>query len=1063
MHRPSSHARSSRFFAAIVFWWVGWLALGGPVAAQAQRFELPTPHAALPIEITAQSAQRWDDGPLDVWVLEGACRISQGPMTAQSDQAVVWISREGPPELMQHRVVAYLEGSVHVQYARSGAAAAVIEDESWFGEWVSAAPLDVRVAQQRGEPAVRPAVYRRAHEMRRGDTAAAALTTPAAFSTSSAFTASSTLAASSASAAARAVQPPAANTPPRGLPPGGAVQPAQFTPLLPQPGLADPPPPATRRIRAFPRSNVPVVARVYPSELGNESVVVIDAGVNLIVDGLPNLGTIDVSTDRMVIWTAGLSETDLTGGQTLQPNEMPLELYMEGNIIFRQGDRVVRAQRMYYDVRQELGIVIDAELLTPVSSYQGTLRLKADILRQTGRNQFHAERGYVTSSRFAQPGYRLQSGSLLLEDDQQLVIDPFTGEVQVDPETGEPLVVHDRTATSRNNFLFLGPVPVFYWPVLAADLEEPTFYLRRIRLRNDRIFGTGVLTSWNAYQLLGIRNPPQGTEWDVNVDYLSERGLGYGTAFKYQRQDLLGVPADYMGFADAWFINDDGIDNLGGDRSAVPLEESFRGRVLFQHRHRFRSGYQLTGEAGWVSDRNFLEAYYENEWDEFKDQTTGIELKRLIDNQSWSLTADVRVNEYFAQTEWLPRGDHFWLGQSLLGDWLTWYEHSSAGFGRLREAATPNNPVDLAKFRLLPWEADRSGERVFTRQEIDLPLSLGPMKVVPYALGELAHWGEDLAGDDLQRAYGQVGVRASLPLWTVNPAIENSLWNVHGVAHKITLGGELGFADASRDLTDLPLYDPLDDDSVEQFRRRFGFNVFNPVTGDVPLRFDERFYALRSNLGSWVTSPSPEVADDLAFFRLDANQRWQTKRGLPGQRRIIDWIELDTGLSFFPDADRDNFGESLGLADFDFRWHVGDRLTLLSGGIFDFFEDGQQLIHVGGFLNRPPRGNVYVGFRLLEGPIESKVLGLSYSYHMSPKWISVFGTSIDFGRGGNIGNRLALTRVGESLLVSVGLNFDESKDNLGVNLSIEPRFLPSSRLGRQTGAQIPPAGAFGLE
>ena len=66
-------------------------------------------------------------------------------------------------------------------------------------------------------------------------------------------------------------------------------------------------------------------------------------------------------------------------------------------------------------------------------------------------------------------------------------------------------------------------------------------------------------------------------------------------------------------------------------------------------------------------------------------------------------------------------------------------------------------------------------------------------------------------------------------------------------------------------------------------------------------------------------------------------QRWQTKRGLPGQERIIDWITLDIEGSLFPKHDRDNFGQMLGLVNYDFRWHVGDRFALLSDGFFDFF------------------------------------------------------------------------------------------------------------------------------
>jgi hypothetical protein len=552
--------------------------------------------------------------------------------------------------------------------------------------------------------------------------------------------------------------------------------------------------------------------------------------------------------------------------------------------------------------------------------------------------------------------------------------------------------------------------------------------------------------------LLGIRNRPEGTDWDLSLDYLSKRGFGFGTNFRYDRPDLFGRgPA--TGFLDAWAINDTGNDTLGADRFNVPPEVDFRYRLLGQHRQHLADGYQLTAELGLVSDRNFLEQYYEGEWDQFKDQITGVDLKRLVDNMSYGISADARLNEYFMQTEWLPRLDHFWLGQPLLGDRLTWFEHTSVAYARLRPAAFPDNPIDAAKFGLLPGEADVSGERLITRQEIDYPFDVGPVKFVPYALGELGHWGEALDGESLDRAYGQVGLRASVPFWSANPLIESHLFNVHGVAHKIVLDADLLFADASRDLAEMPLYESVDDDNLEQFRRRLAFNTFGATPTTIPPQFDSRSYALRSGLGSWVTSPAMEVADDLAALRLGARQRWQTKRGLPQSRRILDWIVLDTQATFFPNDDRDNFGESFGLFEYYFRWHVGDRLTLVSDGIYDFFDDGQQQTSVGAFLTRPPRGSLFVGLQSMEGPFESQVLSASYSYRLSPKWFSTAGMSVDISTaGGNIGQNFSVSRIGETFVASFNFTVDHSKDNVGVMLNLEPRFL---RFGT--------AGALGLE
>ena len=71
---------------------------------------------------------------------------------------------------------------------------------------------------------------------------------------------------------------------------------------------------------------------------------------------------------------------------------------------------------------------------------------------------------------------------------------------------------------------------------------------------------------------------------------------------------------------------------------------------------------------------------------------------------------------------------------------------------------------------------------------------------------------------------------------------------------------------------DLPLYDPLDDDSVEAFRRRYLTTTYGIASGQIGAtpaghavgrhrKFDERLYALRSGLQSWVTSPSTEIAE----------------------------------------------------------------------------------------------------------------------------------------------------------------------------------------------------------
>ena len=76
-----------------------------------------------------------------------------------------------------------------------------------------------------------------------------------------------------------------------------------------------------------------------PNPSRNESVGVIEGGGNIVVEGVTvesmgDLGTVDISADRLVIWSTTADKIGLSG-ETVQDDRIPLELYAEGNIVFR--------------------------------------------------------------------------------------------------------------------------------------------------------------------------------------------------------------------------------------------------------------------------------------------------------------------------------------------------------------------------------------------------------------------------------------------------------------------------------------------------------------------------------------------------------------------------------------------------------------------------------------------------------------------------------------------------------------------------------------------------------
>ena len=713
------------------------------------QIELPAPNPALPITVDAEQAEHWRQGAHDVWILHGRAVVAQGDLRAAGDEAVVWIKHDEEAQDPKNRVIVYLDGNVLVGSGPSAEKpgerpANSITDATWLGEFRSAQDVTVRVANAAPEPKVKPAIYRQALAAQRDRRCAGEI---AQSSQPGGFGLSSTGGGSTGSAAS-----------PR-------VQLAQLP--APPPEAVAPVPVATRRIQVYSRSRVPHDYELTTDPARNETIIRLRRGVNVIVDGLPGYGAIDISADNVVIWTTGAASA---GGETLQGQDVPLEIYMEGNVVFRQGDREIFAQRMYYDVRQQIGTVLGAEVYSPIPKFAPGLkmRLKAAVAQQTGPGRFVMQDAYVTSSRMALPGYRLQANNVIFEDKEVPVTDPATGTPQVDPATGQPVVAHDRLVTSRNNFIFIENVPVFYWPVIKNDVEQTNFYLRQVRYKSDHIFGQQLLLDWDVYQLLGMKRPA-GTDWTFSTDYFSARGPALGTAYRWHGSDFFGLNGPYNGFIDAWGIHDHGLDTLGSDRMNLLPEPDITNRykVLGRHRQYLSNNFQFTGEVGLISDRNFLEQYFEREWDQSKDYDTELMLKQYRGNSTWDVMGSVRVNDWFTQTQWLPRADHFWIGQELVADRLTWYEHSSLGYANMRIAARPTDPSEEAKFAWLPWEANVQGGRYFTTQEIDFPFTVGVANFVPYALGQLAHWDQTLEGPEtfrvpggpMDRAYGQFGVR----------------------------------------------------------------------------------------------------------------------------------------------------------------------------------------------------------------------------------------------------------------------------------------------------------------
>jgi len=261
--------------------------------------------------------------------------------------------------------------------------------------------------------------------------------------------------------------------------------------------------------------------------------------------------------------------------------------------------------------------------------------------------------------------------------------------------------------SSAHNFLRIGDVPVFYLPSLAHDINDREFALRSVRVGNSSKMGAFAETRWNAYQLVGVRS--RHTDLDLMADHYSKRGLGLGLDFDYGTEGMFGNALTY-------FIEDSG----DSDRNGAEVAKDHRGRFLWRHRSELGDGWRAEGEFSYLSDRGFLREYFEDEFQEGKDQETVLYLRKLDGNKGLRLQVDKQVNSFDTTVERQPGLNYDLIGQPLLGGFAVYTSSYDTAYlhREIDDELAARNPDRTVRFH--------------TDQELAFPFALWAFRFSPY-------------------------------------------------------------------------------------------------------------------------------------------------------------------------------------------------------------------------------------------------------------------------------------------------------------------------------------------
>jgi len=364
----------------------------------------------------------------------------------------------------------------------------------------------------------------------------------------------------------------------------------------------------------------------------------------------------------------------------IEVNTVSRKALCEGNVRIEQPDGVLTGERIRYDFAKEEGEIIGGE----VKAFPWFGR--AEETGKVGENEYLLRNGYVTTCDLDVPHYRIKAAEIRIVPDKKIV--------------------------AKNVFIYIGKVPVMWFPY---------YYHPIIELRAKVQFIPGVNSDWGYFLLSAWRFHIKGnSKVDVLVDYRTKKGFAEGADLYYNLDDF-GLEGLGEGLFRAYFIHQN--DKGTYDRTAFRdnnIEPELRKRFQWKHRLEFDPGTVGMLEFNKYSDEYVLKDYFYNEYEENnRTPANYVSVISAKSNYIFSVEFKRRFNDFYTVVQKLPEVKLDVPDQRL---WETpfYYSQETSGTVFDRQYAFESSPSEQV-------------ERFDTFHKISYVTGIGPVNLTPYA------------------------------------------------------------------------------------------------------------------------------------------------------------------------------------------------------------------------------------------------------------------------------------------------------------------------------------------
>lgn len=683
-------------------------------------------------------------------------------------------------------------------------------------------------------------------------------------------------------------------------------------------------------------------------------------------------------------------------------DDVPRFLYFEGGVlVFRDGIEVVRCEQLWISPLDDRIVVQDAELRYRTAGPGGEQlvivrgpRLVKQGPRWTGRDL------QITTCDAGEPHFAVVSGELEIVERE--------GQFEV---------------WSRGNRLRVGgvdllPLPNAHWftgeqteiPLkgLAAGYSEREGMRAGVELGLPWNDTGGALHEW----LTGRPAHEFRGDWRLGLGWIESRGFPLAGEASYRGGDL------YEGRTDAFYLDDDGPDlrEIVTSIDGTPIDERNRHLLRTENRVFLGETTHLDLTAFHAGDPAVYSEFFRGDYRSREVPESSVYLHHRSDNVLLTLNGRFNLDDFSYRdnralapffVEELPVATLQWLSEPIaITPWDTPIVlDATTEVGQRRRDFDPLSPG--------PHPGDRT-LRFDQLVELSAPFLLGPLNVRPFVETRFTWYDADVSGEAADRVALAAGVRLGTRLsrtwhWLDDDGEPRALRHV--VAPLLTYAERFHVSEPP-----------------SQFRQ---FDEIDALTERSLVRLEVR-NLLQHAAGGPDAVPAAEPGQE------PRDPRWLDAGAGPR-----DFLFLDLAQDFWPDAERDNAGETLGLFYYDFLVRPGSALIPLPNVAIGVYGDHDWERGLRTFDAELAFGRVLGLDWMLEyrrDEVVEGALGAGVRTWLLDRWSVDAQATYDYEREDWLQYGLGFRRQDHDWSWFVGLSYDPFDDQVTFRIAFDPTF-----------------------